>query len=187
MMKNSRIVRVPRSRRSRDQGAVLVVGLVLLLVLTLAGVILARMQTVEERMARNEDNHQLALQGAEAALRAAEAALSCCSSSMNFAGNANGYYTLNPNQGSVVDQLNTSNWSAPTTLTYTGPALNAVQSYQSSRYVIELLPPVAPPGSSIAAPSARGGLSVQLYRITARGYGGDGTSTATLQSVYYIP
>jgi Tfp pilus assembly protein PilX len=106
---------------------------------------------------------------------------------MNFAGNANGYYTLNPNQGSVADTLNANNWSAPTTLTYSGPALSSVQSSQNARYVIELLPPVAPPGSSIAAPSARGGLSVQLYRITARGFGGDGTSTATLQSVYYIP
>ena len=61
--------------RSRQSGVVLFVALILLVILSLIGVTAARMQTVEERMARNEDNHQLAAQAAEAALRSAEGGL----------------------------------------------------------------------------------------------------------------
>ncbi len=51
------------------------VALILLLILSLLGVTAARMQTVEERMARNDDNRQIGQQAAEAALRAAEIGL----------------------------------------------------------------------------------------------------------------
>ena len=44
----------------------------LLVILSMIGVTVARMQTVEERMARNENNRQLATQAAEAGLRYAE-------------------------------------------------------------------------------------------------------------------
>ena len=58
--------------RSRQSGAILVVSLLLLLVMTLLG--LAAMQTtgMEERMAGNTRNINLAFQGAEAGLRDAE-------------------------------------------------------------------------------------------------------------------
>ncbi len=49
---------------------VLFISLILLLILTLLGISVARMQTVEERLAQNDFNHQLALQTAEAALSA---------------------------------------------------------------------------------------------------------------------
>jgi type IV pilus assembly protein PilX len=52
---------------SRQSGVVLFVALILLLILSLLGVTAARMQTVEERMARNDDNRQLEAQAAEAA------------------------------------------------------------------------------------------------------------------------
>ncbi len=61
-----------QSPRSRQSGAILVVSLLLLLVMTLLG--LAAMQTtgMEERMAGNTRNINLAFQGAEAGLRDAE-------------------------------------------------------------------------------------------------------------------
>ena len=62
--------------RSRQSGVVLFIALILLVILSMIGVTVARMQTVEERMARNEDNRQMALQAAEAALRNAEDGLS---------------------------------------------------------------------------------------------------------------
>jgi len=58
--------------RSRQQGAVLYIALILLIILTIIGVVAARLQTGEAVMARNDHNHQLALQSAEAALRDAE-------------------------------------------------------------------------------------------------------------------
>jgi Tfp pilus assembly protein PilX len=57
------------SNPSKQEGVVLFVALILLLILSLLGVTAARMQTVEERMARNEDNRQLGAQAAEAGLQ----------------------------------------------------------------------------------------------------------------------
>jgi type IV pilus assembly protein PilX len=67
------------NRRSAQSGVVLFVALILLLILSLIGVTAARLQTVEERMARNENNHQLAEQAAEAALRPPRAVCSAAS------------------------------------------------------------------------------------------------------------
>ncbi|MBD3893974.1 PilX N-terminal domain-containing pilus assembly protein [Hydrogenophaga sp.] len=59
--------------RRRQQGAVLVVGLIILVVLTLMGVQAMRTNLVQERMASNMRDRNLAFQAAEAALRAGEA------------------------------------------------------------------------------------------------------------------
>lgn len=55
-----------------ERGAVLIIGLVLLLALTLIGVTAMRGTTMEERMAGNLRDKSLAFEAAEAALRAAE-------------------------------------------------------------------------------------------------------------------
>jgi len=163
----------------RERGAVLVVGLILLLVLTLSGVMLARMQTVEERMARNEDNHQLALQAAEGALRSVETALRA-NFYTGFAFNTAGQYTLQPALGGAADALIASNWTNPAYpfLTYAGPALTAVPLAQQPTFVIEQLPAVATSGQSLTAKGM-----LPMYRIAARGFGGDTTSTVTLESI----
>src|ERR1700749_1500211 len=70
-MRRSDVIGRRRAGRRAQQGVVLFVSLILLLILTLLGISLARMQTVEERLAQNDFNHQLALQTAEAALSAA--------------------------------------------------------------------------------------------------------------------
>ena len=61
---------------SRQRGAILVTSLLLLLILTVLGVATMRMTNMQERMAGNTRDVNLALQGAEAALREAERALS---------------------------------------------------------------------------------------------------------------
>src|SRR6202011_2572094 len=81
----------PLSNPSKQTGVVMFVALILLLILSLLGVTAARMQTVEERMARNEDNRQLGAQAAEAALRSAENGL-LTGIYTNFAANANGLF-----------------------------------------------------------------------------------------------
>jgi type IV pilus assembly protein PilX len=58
-----------RLGRDTQTGAVLFVALILLLVLSLLAVAAARMQTVEERIARNENNRQVGAAAAEATLR----------------------------------------------------------------------------------------------------------------------
>lgn len=57
----------------RQQGAALVVGLIILVVLTLIGVQAMRTNIVQERMAGNMRERNIAFQAAEAALRVGEA------------------------------------------------------------------------------------------------------------------
>jgi type IV pilus assembly protein PilX len=171
----------------RQQGVVLFVALILLLVLTALGVTLARMQMVEERMAGNEDNHQLAFQAAEAALRAAEDDLGTgIYPNAQFAANAGGLYQIwteptmtGPPYTSIV---NTVNWSDPAaTLPYRGPPLAGVPvNAQQPTVVIEMLPAVTIPSCSSGA-----GSPGSVFRITAHAFGGDGSAQATLQSVYF--
>jgi type IV pilus assembly protein PilX len=175
---------------SEQRGVVLFVALILLLILSLLGVTAARMETTEERMARNEDNRQIGAQAAEAALRAAEAGLTNgLYSASQFSSNTNGFYELNAATGSVLQGLN---WSAPgAAITYPDPAnpMPALTSLpaaaQSPKYVIENLPAVAMPGDSIdqvqyAAPVS----PVTVYRVTANATGADSSSTTILQSIF---
>jgi type IV pilus assembly protein PilX len=184
-------------KRMYQRGAVLFVSLILLLILTLIGITAARMQTVEERMAQNDDNHQLAVQAAEAALRYGETLLwSGIYSAPDFAANANGLYQLqtevqaaagssNPAQASIVDSIN---WSSPGTQTkpYAGPGLSdAPAPPQPAQIVIESLPPVARAGDPICTPGYGQEQVCSVYRITAHAVGGDSTSAATLQSIFH--
>lgn len=66
-MKNS----FPRSK-TRQSGAALVTGLIFMVILTIIVIAALRSATLEERMAANALNRQIALQAAEAALRDAE-------------------------------------------------------------------------------------------------------------------
>ena len=57
---------------SKQKGAVLLVALIMLLLLTVIGVAAMRDTNLQERMAGNMRDHALAFQAAEAALRFAE-------------------------------------------------------------------------------------------------------------------
>src|SRR5579859_5931221 len=97
------------SSASKQRGVVMFVALILLLILSLLGVTAARMQTVEERMARNDNNRQIGAQAAEAALRGAEVGI-LTGLYVNFAGNTNGLYAPLLSAGSPLTSLD---WTAP--------------------------------------------------------------------------
>jgi type IV pilus assembly protein PilX len=61
------------SSHRKQQGAILVISLLLLLILTILGLAVMRMTRMQERMAGNTRDLNLALQGAEAGLREGEA------------------------------------------------------------------------------------------------------------------
>jgi len=186
---------IDRSRMSppnRNRGAVLVVALILLLVLTLIGVTAARMQTAQEGMARNEDNHQLALQAAEAALRDGEALISLHSDA-DFLTDNNGLFDLASElqattAASVADTIDwNANYPAPNpqAMTYTGPVLaNAPASPVLTQVIIENLPPVARAGDPLCTPSNQT-QSCAVYRVTAHAVGADASASATLQSIVH--
>ena len=90
--------------RSKQSGVILFVALILLVILSMIGVTLARMQTVEERMARNETSRQMAEQAAEAALRNAEDSLLNLDPNV-FAADAGGYFYVDQTTGSATPSL----------------------------------------------------------------------------------
>ena len=162
--------------RKNQSGVVLFVALMLLLILSLIGVTAARMQTVEERMARNENSRQLANQAAEAALRNAEALLGNAPTAGTFASNTAGYYTMSPTTGSAIPTLN---WGVPANiLPYGGPILSAVPAAaQTPRMVMELFGYGAVPGDNLSSPPP-------TYRVTVQGLNADGSPSVILQSIY---
>lgn len=172
----------------RQRGAALVTALIFLLILTLIGITAARLQTAQEGMARNENNHQLALQYAEAALRNAQATLPHYQATDAFSGDDNGLYELSQelttNNASVADNID---WNNPGTkaMTYTGPSLaNAPAPAQTAQIIIEAMPPVTPQKGSLAD-SRYPMQSTQVfpYRITAHARGADKSASATLQTI----
>ena len=171
--------------RTAQEGVVLFVALILLLILSLLGVTAARMQTGEERMARNEDNQQIGAQAAEAALRNGESLLA--GGTVSFPSSNPGM--LSPTSWNGGDPALSVNWSSPAqVMSYTGPALTSLPAAsQSPGLVIETLPAVAAPGVSASVTSlTQNSPPVNVYRLTAQGVGADGTSTTVMQSIFQI-
>jgi Tfp pilus assembly protein PilX len=188
-----------RFARSRQQGAVLYTALILLIVLTIIGVTAARLQTGEAVMARNDHNHALAMQAAEAALRSAEINLADGNWSIaQFAQNGTGLYVLQtevqgglaacPGGCSIADNFPwNANYPAPNpnAMTYTGPVLgNAPASPLLTQVIIEDMPPVARAGDPLCTPSSQT-QSCSVYRVTVHAVGGDSSASATLQSIIH--
>ncbi|HTW75945.1 MAG TPA: PilX N-terminal domain-containing pilus assembly protein [Steroidobacteraceae bacterium] len=167
------------TRRANQAGVVLFTALILLVILTLVGVMLARSESVEENISQNDQDHELAIQAAEATLRYAEVGL-YNGTYWNFAGNANGLYTW---ESGTPDAFETYNLSSPagSLLTYGGVALPVVASPQ---FLIESLPSAALPGTSLTATQYGSPTPpVSIFRITAYSYGGDTNTTAELQEI----
>ena len=184
------------SARSLQQGAVLYIALILLMILTIIGIAAARLQTGEAVMARNDHNHQLALQAAEAAMRSTEIDLANGTWSIaQFAQNNAGLYVLQteaqgalaicPAGCSIADTINWNIAANPAAMLYAGPVLaNAPASPVVTQVIIENLPPVARAGDPLCTPSSQT-QSCSVYRITAHAVGGDSSASATLQSIIH--
>jgi type IV pilus assembly protein PilX len=182
------------SARSSQGGFVLIVALILLLVLTILGLAAAQSTSLQERMAGNARDHDLAFQAAEAGLRAAQ---DCLNSGMamcaSFSSNTAGTYLFNPG-APPPPSTNTTPlwevagfWSNPSNVlsyqTVTGSNLQYVAA--QPEFIIEQMPPVAVPGGNIGQQQFGGGSpTIQLYRITSFGTGGDSSATSMLQSTY---
>jgi type IV pilus assembly protein PilX len=171
-----------------QRGFVLIVAMILLLLLTILGLAAAQSTMLEERMAGNARNHQLAFQAAEAGLSAAYSGiLQDLWSNTDFAGNANGLYLLSDCCGGAQW---TSAWTLPNVWNTAIPISTPVPSLtvpgqinQQPVFIIEQLPPVAPPGTNLVQQNGSGTPPVQPYRITVYARGGDQTTHVILQTV----
>lgn len=166
------------NNQTQESGSTLIVAIVILLVLTILGVFAMQTTTLEERMAGNLRDRELAFQAAEAALREGEAFLQAAVLPP-FDGTNGLYQPLDPALSHLSLWAMIDWGSASASYEYEGQIQGV---FAQPRYIIEELPPVLEPAGSLAAdepiPDAT------LYRVTARGVGGTATAVVVLQTTF---
>lgn len=156
-----------------QQGAALVMSLIILMVMTIVGVSAMQVTVMEEKMAGSLRNRSIAFQAAESALRDAEASLTVAVLPA-FDGTSGNYQATSPQTWETID------WgTAANVATYGGNALYDVAS--APTYIIEELEPVLGGGGSLEAGIPQ---QTDYYRVTSRGVGGNATAVVMLQSTY---
>ena len=170
--------------RSKQSGVALFISLVLLLVLTIAGVSAVQTTTLEERMARNSHDSMMAFQSAESALRQAENWLEANINSVAGFTNAgtNGLWTTA--QFAEDDRwLDDAVWTGNTSVVVAAAVPDVAQQ---PRYIIEWLATVQRSNNSAMLGSSYQSVfdRIEVFRVTARGVGGTANSEVLLQSTY---
>ncbi len=180
---------IHRSSKQGSRGFSLVMVLIFLVLLTILGVTAMQMSTLEERMAGNLRDENLAFQAAESALREAETFLSSVTlpDFGTTSSTTPGLYHAQRNPWPGRDNPQAwAGWNAaPSSNGYRvyGGVLNGVAT--PPRYVIEQLPPVTvDPQSSVKLGDGVGQFA-QVFRITARGTGGTNNAVVFLQTTFW--
>lgn len=160
----------------RQSGMALVTGLIFMVVLTLLATVSMRNTVMEERMAGNTRDIDLAFQAAEAALRAGEQVVNGATLP-NF-GTSGPYLSVGVRDDNYW--LLTHNWANNSIALATAPAGVAA----APSFVVEALPAVT--GGSAGGTSLKFGALVDsgYYRVTARGVGGAANTLVFLQTTY---
>ncbi len=166
---------------ARQDGAAMVIALIMLLVLTLLATASARMTILEERMTGNTQDRSVAFQAAEAGLRAGEDQAQV-PVLPDFAVNAAGLYRA-PDPADTPLWL-TVNWASAGDVSLYNGLADAPGSLAraTASFLVEELPRVATPGESLAADASVD--EAIFFRVTARGVGVSGNAAVTLQSTF---
>ena len=171
-----------------QRGAALITGLIFLVVLTLISLSAIKATSLEERMAGNARDQDVAFEAAEAGIRDGMKKLSTVSTqpSLFVAGCSNGY-CLNDPVTPVWTALTTNNqWTSSKTAAYNGTlTLDGTTALpQQPRYIIELIPGQVPAFGSSATigKGITSGAQLTPYRITAVGWGMTSQTQAMVQA-----
>ena len=165
-----------------QKGAVLFVGLIMLLIMSLIAITSMQGSTLEVRMASNTKDSLVALQTAEAALRAAENLLA--SGTLSLADfDTNGSDGLYDNADD--DLWSTLSWDATDSrqhTTFNKPDNVSVRP----RFIIQRIAStqVAPDLILQNYGEGQAGQTVELFRVTARGTGSSNNTEVVLQSIF---
>ena len=166
-------------RRSNQRGAVLIVGLIFLAMLTVMGVAAYSVSTQEEKMAGNSRDRMRAFEAAEASLRDCEAILGGLAGLPSFNGTGGMYTAPAVTQVPAFEAIN---WRTDSAVRVLATAMSDV-SVQPRCIVEELLVLEAKPADgALSGPQQRA--EERVYRVSATGYGANITTTAMVQSTY---
>ncbi|MCG6866336.1 MAG: hypothetical protein LJE58_13025 [Thiogranum sp.] len=183
--------RFTHTRKASQRGAILIVSLLMLLVMTLIGVTAVSTTTLQEKMAGNNRQRQLAFQAASSALRDAETWLetnitTVAAFETTFSGTPSELYWLRaPNPPSPVRPVamniyDGSSWAVGNSQQIASPVTGGPQQ---PRYIIEYMGRSGEPPLDYTEPDTR----QYAFRVTAIGWGTDNTTTYIAQSTFRIP
>lgn len=180
--KNQRL-QAPR----REAGAVLVVGLVMVLLISIIGVSAIRGSNLQESMAGNMRERNLAFQASESALRIGEGMVSDQVSRPLMTDSQGLYNDTFRTPASSILTFSNADWIDATKVKVTTLTLDDVS--REPTYIIEQLDPdiglgAAMEGSAIDLEGMQNTGDITPYRVTARGFGGSVNSIKTLQTSY---
>lgn len=167
----SKILRKNGARH--EQGYILLLTMVLLIMLTVLALTDVSLNTTQTRIAANATDSEISLEKTEGALNdAINNLLNGTYNTNDFLKNSNGLYLLNPDNPPL---WTTVNWSSTTSV------ISSFQGYSNTQasYIIEQLPSVIQPGQNMKTPT-------YVYRITARALGANGNTAVMLQSTVQI-
>lgn len=172
-----------------QQGAVLIVGLVMLLLMTIVGLSAVKGSNLQELMVGNLRDRQLAFQAAEAGLRIGE----------DTVNDINPPDTTGIQKGLMQELSNGSNgaywyqthiWldsTVPANSNSVATQLDLKITREAPRFVVEKLNVIelmGQDGSSVNYGDLLREQELNVYRITSRGVGLTGNSIVYLQSIY---
>lgn len=153
----------------RQRGASLLVALMFLIVLTMLGVTAAQNSSMEERMAGNTRNRDMALQSAEAALTYVQNNLGTGDNIRGMTYPSTGLRVYDGTIANDATYWRGYNWSSAS-LTAN---ISLAQVAEQPKYVVDKLPTVA---------------GTEYYRVTTRGVGKEANAVVVLQAMYrYVP
>jgi type IV pilus assembly protein PilX len=169
------------SNRRRQRGAVLAVSLILLLVITLIAVSSMQGTVLEEKMAGNSLDRNLAFQSAESAVREAEMSIEGIASLGGFNGTAGKFGRTNPEP----DPTYASTWSDNTQHI---DAQESYGAYAPPQYFLKHFTTVTGTEGALNMSGYgdnKGTGDVTIFKITARGTGGNSDSAEVILRTYY--
>lgn len=176
-----RFIRTATPRPRKQSGAVLIVSLVFLLVVTLIAVASMRSTTLQEKMAGNTRDRNLAFQAAESSMREAEMFVEGISSLGNFNGTG-GLYGRTDAEPSFYGG---TTWSDGTSYVTAGATYGA---YEAPRYYIKHFTTVVGTEGAMNMSGYgdnKGTGDVTIFRITGRGTGGGADSAEVILRSQY--
>jgi type IV pilus assembly protein PilX len=183
MRSSGRFLRLSRNGiAGRQRGAALVVALLFLVILAMLGVSAMTSTTLEERMAGNARDQNIAIQAAEAALRDAERDLTNSNPAFRVIQTAN--FVASCAQALCTEGALLANLDDATKSAFYGQysgALAVPGTVQQPRYMLELLAAVPP-----QVPPPPPGQTIRNFRVTAKGFGQNANTIVILQTVFQM-
>ena len=167
----------------QQRGWILVIGLVVLVMLSIIAIALMRTTRVEEKMAGANRDINLSFEAAETALRGAEIFIESQSDDSLFATTSTGIYAQGTDPGNTEPNAFLTPWSA-TNSRILSTAPTGVTT--APRYMIKKVGESGDEGSLNLGGYGETDLSQKsvIYRITARGTGGNDSTQTVLRSHY---